>query len=213
MRARRSRTTLLLLLAATLPACGRGGAPPASGAAKAATPAGSPALQAASVRFAGLEEVRTELEARHKAGRPVLLNFWATWCVPCIEELPGLGDLAREWGDEGPAIIGVSLDPWVFPEEQEAEAKVRALLARTRVAYTNLIYKGEQDPLLNAFDLPGPIPYSILYGRDGRVIVTYVGPVILEDVRRAAADLAQVRGAARVSARRPTPRGRRRGDW
>jgi thiol-disulfide isomerase/thioredoxin len=43
-------------------------------------------------------------------GRPVLLNLWATWCLPCVKELPALDQLAAKMGNTGPAIIALSID-------------------------------------------------------------------------------------------------------
>jgi thiol-disulfide isomerase/thioredoxin len=136
-----------------------------------------------------LSEIQTELEARRNAGRPVLLNFWATWCGPCIEELPDLSVLSREFGDDGPELIGLSLDTWVFSSEAEAEERVRAALKRAGVSYVNLIHRGEQDPLLESFDLPGPLPYSVLYDGEGREVTSWNGKVVLEQLRRAASKL------------------------
>ena len=48
--------------------------------------------------------------AREYGGKLLLLNFWATWCPPCIEEIPGLNDMARELGPKGLVILGVSVD-------------------------------------------------------------------------------------------------------
>jgi thiol-disulfide isomerase/thioredoxin len=146
------------------------------------------------VRFAELDDLRAELSTRQAAGRPVFINFWATWCEPCIDELPELEGLAREWSDSGPETIGVSLDAWVFPDEPEAEAKVKEVLARTGVTYPNLIYRGEQDPLLDSFYMPGPIPFSILYDREGKRVAEYVGTIPLDDLRRDAGALAPPAG-------------------
>src|SRR5882672_453579 len=94
-------------------------APPAStGSAPVAAPdaAGAPAI-AAPVKFVDLDGLRAELQARRKSGRPVFLNFWATWCAPCVDELPALGNLARELGARDPEIIGVSIDALTVPEK------------------------------------------------------------------------------------------------
>src|SRR6267378_4609507 len=65
----------------------------------------------APVSFADLDGIHAELAAHR--GRPVFVNFWASWCVPCVQELPDLAGLAREGGAQGAAFLGISLDAWV----------------------------------------------------------------------------------------------------
>ena len=158
---------------------------------EAAAPAGGPAPQAspAPVAFAGLDAIRADLQARQRAGRAVVLNFWATWCVPCVDELPDLAKLSREFAESGPDFVGVSLDGWVTGDGPDTEEKVKAFLAKTGVSYANFIYRGDQDPLLSGFDLPGAIPHSILYDRGGRAVTSWNGMIDPEDLRRAVADL------------------------
>ena len=174
---------LLLVILAAHAGCGKPAAPPAAGSDEGDT--SSPAV---SVRFADIEQLQAAIQARHARGRPVLLNFWATWCAPCVQELPDLARLSREWSREnGPEVLGVSLDSWVYADPGEVEPKVRRQLLDLGVDYDNLIYSGEQDPLLNRFEFPGPIPYSILYDRTGKVVFRQDGTVNLDEVRRAAA--------------------------
>ncbi|HEU4400509.1 MAG TPA: TlpA disulfide reductase family protein [Candidatus Polarisedimenticolia bacterium] len=172
---------LSLALSACSGGAGQASVPDApAGAAVAAGPR-------AEVSFADLDAIHADLAARR--GRAVFVNFWATWCVPCVEEMPELAALARECAGKGPDFVGVSVDAWVTGEGRETEDKVREALARAGVLYRNLIYRGDQDPLVSAFNLPGPIPYSVLYGPTGRVAATWVGPVPIEALRDAVAHL------------------------
>ena len=143
--------------------------------------------EATSVVFSNLDGIHGQV-ASHR-GHPVLVNFWATWCVPCVEELPDLARLADEFAEDGPAFVGISLDAWVTGGGDETEKMVRDTLATAGVTYANLIYEGDQDSILSAFDLPGPIPYSILFDRDGRSAATWDAAVDIERFRRAVANL------------------------
>ena len=143
--------------------------------------------EATSVVFSDLDGIHEQV-ARHR-GRSVLVNFWATWCVPCVEELPDLARLADEYAEDGPVFVGISFDAWVTGSGEETEKKVRDTLATAGVTYANLIYEGGQDSILSAFDLPGPIPYSILLDRTGRPAASWDTAIDIERFRLAVADL------------------------
>ena len=173
---------VLALVAASVSGCGRGAPSATASAGEGATPSEAPGTAAeAEVHYADLAGIREALAARR--GGPVFLNFWATWCAPCIEELPDLGRLARDY-DSGPRFIGVSLDAWVTGSGRETEDRVRQALQRAGIAYDNLIYNGDQDMLLEGFDLPGSIPYSILFDGQGRAVATWDGQVEMPTVRK-----------------------------
>ncbi len=171
------------------PVAGRpGSAGGPAGAGGVSAPAESTASAAAlPVIFADLPAIQKNLLGRR--GRPVFVNFWATWCGPCVEELPQLAALSKDEAARGADFVGISLDAWVTGEGQETETKVRTFMARAGVPYPTLIYRGDQDPLLNGFQLPGPIPYSILYDAHGGVVTKWSGPVPIADLRRALAGL------------------------
>ena len=139
----------------------------------------------AKVEVADLDGIHAAL--RGLRGRPVFVNFWATWCVPCVEELPALAKLAREDDVAGAAFLGISLDSWVTGNGSETEDKVRSVLAKAGTGYNNLIYRGDQDPLIEGFELPGPIPYSVLYDGRGTRVTSWAGPAPIQEVRRAIA--------------------------
>lgn len=174
-------------LLALLAACGAPSTAPGSGA---AADRQDPAV---AVEFADLDRIHEILRGFHD--RPIFVNFWATWCVPCVEELPDLAALSREEASKGIGFIGISLDAWVTGNGSETEEKVRRALAGAGAGYTNLIYKGDQDPLLEGFQLPGPIPYSVLLDGSGKRAVAWEGKATIGEVRRAIAEASRRGGA------------------
>src|SRR5213594_2919868 len=195
----RARVVAWAVLAAVLPACAGPARAPRSGA------SAGRAEAAVNVEFADLDRIHAVLGGfRH---RPVFVNFWATWCVPCVEELPDLAALSREEAVRRAEFVGVSLDAWVTGNGSETEEKVKRALADAGVNYRNLVYQGDQDPLLEGFQLPGPIPYSVLYDGQGKRAASWTGKAAIEEVRRAIAATSE-RSRASAAAR---PQGRRGG--
>ncbi len=109
--------------------------------------------------------------ANHR-GQVVLVNYWATWCGPCREEIPGLSNLARELRPEGLAVVGVSID-------KGPRAKVQAFVDAMQVPYPVAF----PSPLSQMeWGMTG-IPTTILIDRHGRVAKSYVGAVREADFR------------------------------
>lgn len=101
-------------------------------------------------------------------GRPLLVNVWATWCAPCLHEMPELQRFARTQGTAGVQVVGIALDD---------PAQVRDFLARVPVTYPILIdTPGRADAGVVLGNPKGVLPYSVLIGADGRVLKRRVGP-------------------------------------
>ena len=97
-------------------------------------------------------------------GKPLLINFWATWCEPCRDEYPLLNELAKQYAPQGLKVVGVSLD-------QDGDLiLMRRFLARYKPIFPNYRKKkGEEDAFVQAV-MPGwngSIPASVFYAKDG----------------------------------------------
>jgi thiol-disulfide isomerase/thioredoxin len=100
-------------------------------------------------------------------GRVVLLNFWATWCAPCIREMPSLDRLQAALKARGLSVLAVSLD--------RGGAKVIVPFAkRLRLEHIGL-YHDATGALVKAFGITG-LPTSFLIDRRGRIVGAYPGP-------------------------------------
>jgi thiol-disulfide isomerase/thioredoxin len=97
-------------------------------------------------------------------GKTVLINFWATWCEPCREEMPLLDAASRKYAGDGFSVIGVAVD--------DPDA-VAAMLKDRPVSYPILL--GDDDTLQVVGDDRGVLPYSLLVGPDGKMIALRAG--------------------------------------
>ena len=102
------------------------------------------------------------------AGHPILINFWASWCGPCIEEMPELDRYAAAQGPNGTQVVGIALDR---PDD------VRAFLQHTPVDYPILLdVPGSRDSSVQLGNPKGVLPYTVLIGADGRLLKQKIGP-------------------------------------
>lgn len=178
-----------------------GGGPAATAAPPQAGPSGAASVSATALRapsatgapagpvtVVDLAALKERLEASRRSGRPVFLNFWATWCAPCVQEMPDIAALAREWGTRGPEVIGVSLDGLTV-DAATAETRVREMLGKMDIPYPVVIVTGDQQAVFDAYGIPGGIPYSVLYDGGGKTVQVWKGPVEIDGLKRAAASI------------------------
>lgn len=109
-------------------------------------------------------------------GKLIVLNFWASWCVPCLKEMPMLSKFQRDHAADDVQVVGVAM---------EQPRSAAAFLRRVSVGYP-ILTGIDADPVPTTVfgDTAGLLPYSVLIGRNGRVLETKLGPLdegLLED--------------------------------
>ncbi len=102
------------------------------------------------------------------AGRTTLVNVWATWCAPCLKEMPELQVFSREQEANGTQVVGIALDD---------DTAVRAFLQAHAIGYPSLVdIPGPADAGVRLGNPAGVLPYSVLVAPDGRLLKTRIGP-------------------------------------
>jgi peroxiredoxin len=99
-------------------------------------------------------------------GKILLINFWGTWCVPCLQEIPDLVELSHRFKSEGLEVVGIAIDSG-RPED------IRKFMSEHGMDYLVLI--GELGVVKSRFHVIG-FPTSLLIDRDGMIRKRYVGP-------------------------------------
>lgn len=97
-------------------------------------------------------------------GNVVVIDFWASWCVPCRRSFPWLNSMHDKYGTEGLVIIGVNVDK----ERAEAMEFLREYPANFRIHYD------PEGALARDYDVQG-MPSSFVIGRNGRVTIRHLG--------------------------------------
>jgi len=112
-------------------------------------------------------------------GKPLLVNFWATWCGPCVQEMPELSALANEEAGKRYNIIGVGID---------SPSAMSEFATKHNIKYPLLVGGMGGTELSRAFgNTNGGLPFTVLIGADGQVRKTYLGKLKFDELK---ADLA-----------------------
>ncbi len=114
-------------------------------------------------------------------GKVLLVNFWATWCPPCVDEMPELVELQRDLADKNVQVLGIGID---------SPSNIRQFAEKHAITYPLLMSGMDGTELSRQFgNEAGGLPFTVLIGSDGTVKKTYMGRLDMKQVR---ADLASL---------------------
>jgi len=101
------------------------------------------------------------------SGQVLVCNFWATWCPPCVEEIPILGDARKRFAPNGVEVVGIAVD---------SAANVAKFSKTTPLAYPILIAGGQGLDLLRKLgNRSGGLPFTVVLDRSGSIVATKLG--------------------------------------
>jgi thiol-disulfide isomerase/thioredoxin len=107
-------------------------------------------------------------------GQPLVLNFWATWCPPCVREMPALDRFARDFAGRGWRVVGLAADN---------QDPVRAFLARAPVSYAiGLTGFAGIELSRRLGNTSGGLPFTLVFGRDGGLLQRRIGETSYEQL-------------------------------
>ena len=114
-------------------------------------------------------------------GQPLLLNFWATWCPPCVKEMPELDRFSRDFAQRGGRVLGVAID---------GAAPVREFLQYRPVSYDIVLAGLAGSELMRQLgNQAGVLPFSALLDAEGNLRKHHSGETTREELSRWVADL------------------------
>lgn len=126
----------------------------------------------------GQDEIRSMVKTH--GSDLLVVNFWATWCIPCIEELPYFEETARDFTPERVRVVGVSVDL-----KAQVETAVIPFLKRRNLNYPTVVYFGDQQQMIEFFSdaWEGDIPATFLFDKKGNKVAELIGKVSREQLR------------------------------
>lgn len=123
-----------------------------------------------------------EVASKSLQGKAVLVDFWATWCQPCVTAMPRLEKLHSQLAGKGFAVVGVSID-----EGAEGQKKAQEFVKKRKIEYP-MYLDATQTPAWSVFHVRA-IPAMFLIDAQGRVVRQWTGKIDLAEVEKAARDL------------------------
>jgi thiol-disulfide isomerase/thioredoxin len=160
----RAASTLAALLCLILPASAG-----AAGSAPPSNPLSSYSLSDLDDRPFSLSQFR---------GRPLVVNFWARWCPPCIAEIPDLISLHGKFKDRGVEVVGIAVE--------DGTALVRDFVRQQRMDYPVLVAKDKGPSMMQALGNSSlGLPFTVVLDRQGRVVARKLGRMSRQEMEKA----------------------------
>lgn len=117
-----------------------------------------------------------EIDMASLRGKPLLINFWATWCAPCVREMPEIDRFHQQFGPQGWQVLGLAID---------GPTPVREFLAKVKVGFPIGLAGLDGTELVKTLgNAQGGLPFTVLIGADGQVGQRKIGETNHDELAR-----------------------------
>ncbi len=116
-----------------------------------------------------------KVRLRDLRGKPVVLNFWATWCVPCNDEMPMLVEMEKAYAARGVVFVGASVD------DAKTKAKIPGFVAEHKIGFP--VWYGASADDLDKLKLGAAVPDTAFIDAEGRIVARILGQARAEEVK------------------------------
>lgn len=138
-------------------------------------------MEAISTKIEKIDKAGFDRLVQKRNGQVLLVNVWATWCVPCRDEFPDLVKIAHQYENQEVEVVGISAD---FPDE--IESKIRPFLKSQDARFTNYVKNFEDDgDFINSVnpEWSGALPATFIYDENGILQESHFGQTDFEGFR------------------------------
>ena len=132
------------------------------------------------IKVVDLDGLKKLIQRDPKDARPLLVNFWATWCDGCREEFPDLVKIDDDYRAKGLNFLSVTVDE--LEDKPQAASFIQEMKANMPVVLLNV---ADKEPAIHAVDISwdGALPATFLYDREGNVVYRHFGKIKPEELR------------------------------
>jgi thiol-disulfide isomerase/thioredoxin len=127
----------------------------------------TPGVEVKEVKFDELDKAVAD-----RKGKVVVVDFWATWCAPCVKKFPHFVEFHKKYKDKGLACVSVSMDK-EGPKKSYDKEKVLKFLKEQDAAFANFIVAdpdADAEKITKRFGLEAGIPFMAVFGKDGKKV-------------------------------------------
>lgn len=137
------------------------------------------------VFLASIDDLKSEMEKMR--GHVVVVNFWATWCAPCVKEMPELIEFDKEYSEKGVRFLSVSAD-----DPSSLASEVAPYAVKNKLKFAVYVMDGIDEEQIRSelgLDFRAILPTTFVLDKEGKVVKSWIGAMVKSELEEAVTPL------------------------